>query len=139
MAEGYSDIGAGIEPRLFNSPGENQMDSVGLLNRNLANVEKQQSSFLPNALAIGALLTGNFGPMIQLQEQKRKTAIANVLAPFASQAQQLVNQGKFEEALDLANQAGSQAGARAPEIAQFFKSITDDVNKRSYDWQNLKM
>jgi len=132
------DIGEGINPRLFTPPGTADIDRIGEINRSLDKNIEQQGSFWPNALAIGALLTGNFGPMIQLEEQKRKTAIGQLATPYMMEATNLAHQGKFEEAQNVVTTAIGKVGPRSPEVMQMFKPVMDKLSKDQTNWRDMQ-
>jgi hypothetical protein len=132
------EIGADINPRIFSEPGVPALDRIGQINRGVDKQIEQQGSFWPNALAIGALLTGNFGPMIQLEEQKRKTAIGQLATPYMLEATDLSNQGKHEEAQNVINTAVGKFGQRAPEVMQLFKPVIEKVSKDQTNWRDMQ-
>lgn len=130
--------GAEINPTLFGDPGAGQLDRHAALAARADKLQAQQSSFLPNALAIGAMLTGNFGPMMQLEEQKRKTQLAQVFGPTALEATKLAQQGKLEEAEALITDVSGRVGDRSPELSQFFGGVRGDIKKEQAKWRDAQ-
>ena len=130
--------GQDIQPVLFGEPGARDIDRIAGVNRSVDKQIEQQGSFWPNALAIGALLTGNFGPMIQLEEQKRKTAIGQLATPYILEATDLSHQGKHEEAQNVINTAVGKFGQRAPEVMQLFKPVIEKISKDQTNWRDMQ-
>jgi hypothetical protein len=82
---------------------------------------QESSSMLPTVLAVLAAARGNIGPLFELQEQKRKTAIYKSIGPQLARFNELADSGKLDEAANLMGQVFSQYGARAPELGQFIQ------------------
>lgn len=105
---------------LSRNPGEDTSDRM-------RKYEQSSGGFMPHFLATMAALTGNFGPAIQLHEQKRKTALGKAVFPDIVKINALTNQGKFKEAQELAETVGASAGTRSPELVPMFQQISQRI------------
>ncbi len=75
----------------------------------------------PTALAVMAALSGNFGPAMMLEEQKRKTSLIGQAVPVVAEINRRINSGAPEKALDLMEKAAAALGPRSPELAAYFQ------------------
>lgn len=89
-------------------------------------------------IAIAAAGEGNYGPLFQLTEQRRKTKIANEIAPVLAQTSNLTNQGKWEEAVKYLSEQSGLLGPRAPEMIPIINTRLQQIQKKQNDWQQLK-
>lgn len=89
--------------------------------------DNNTSSFMPKFLATMAALSGNFGPALQLQEQQRKTNLAKATFPDIIKINALTNEGKFDEAQQLAEAVGNAAVSRTPELAPLYTGIANRI------------
>lgn len=94
---------------------------------------RQESSFWPMFLATAAALKGDFRPAMQLQEQKRQTALAIKLAPVTDMVRKYQRAGNFEDAQDLVTSVGAEVGDRSPELTRWFgemsKGLADQAQR----------
>lgn len=107
----------------------------------------EKEGFWPGFIATVAALNGQFGPLIQLQEQRRKTALSRELQPSLVQINEMINQGKTKEAQALTQQVFGRLGPRSPEIAAHLTSLTNKIsgieadfthNESAYSfWKNV--
>jgi hypothetical protein len=89
-------------------------------------------------LATIAAFAGNFGPAMMIMEQERKTALFKQMEPGLHAVEKLRIAGKYDEAVDAANNLMSTFGGRAPEIAPYMQRVMDRVTKDQEDVRNLK-
>lgn len=90
--------------------------------------------FWPKALATLAALSGNFGPAMMLEEQKRKTQLAIDAAPLLVRANQYKNRGEYDKAISLLQEGMGTFGPRSPEIATHLTKEIENIDKKSQDW-----
>ena len=103
----------------------------------IAQIRKHASAgqgFIPHALATLAALSGNFGPAMMLEEQKRKTALAIDAAPLIVKANQYKNRGEFDKAISLLQEGAGTFGPRSPEIAAHLSKEIENIDKKSQEW-----
>lgn len=88
-------------------------------------------------LSILAAAKGNFGPLWDISEQKRKTQNFTALGTIVANADRIANNGDPNKALEYFNENATKLGARAPEIAQMipqylqrFNVIQDRMNNQ---------
>jgi hypothetical protein len=129
----FNFMGPGID-----NPKYNPQAQLAIARKDIEALEAKQSSFMPTFIATAAALTGNFGPAMMLQEQKRKTNLGKQLLPVMANINTLKNQGNWDAAMQVAQEAGAKVGERSPELLQFFTRITDDISKRQRDWRNVE-
>src|SRR5438105_2179259 len=91
-----------------------------------------------HVLATLAALSGNFGPAVAIQEQKRKAAIGKDMFPVLSQINRLKALGKYDEAKQLAEDAASRVGRQAPEIVPILSKIASDISTKQIQLQQEK-
>jgi hypothetical protein len=83
-----------------------------------------------HVLATLAALSGNFGPAIAIQEQKRKAAIGRDMVPVTSQVNRLKALGKYDEATQLLEDAATRVGPQAPEIVPILGKLASDIGTK---------
>lgn len=114
-------------------------DQISTAKERLAKYDLAANDGKAKTLAIlAAVFTKNFGPLLQLEEQKRKTRVANALMPEVVAINKLTAEGKWEEALNRATEVGTAAGARVPELAPFYQDIAKRISDKQKVWENLK-
>lgn len=108
----------------------------------LASLEKLSNSgnipTMYHVLAGLAALSGNFGPAIAIQEQKRKATIGKEMFPVMSQINRLKALGKYDEATQLAEDAASRVGPQAPEIVPILNRVATDIGTKQIQLQQEK-
>jgi hypothetical protein len=92
--------------------------------------------FWPNFLAVAAAVSGNFGPAMQLQEQKRKTALASEISPHVAKLNAKINRGDFEGAQEDMTNLAASFGPRSPELVTYLSKLREDTNKIQSQWEN---
>ena len=137
---------ATVNPEIFDQVKLNyeqkQAKQKVMLDETRARLEastKKQSSFGPTFLAVAAALSGNFGPAIQLEEQKRKTKIAKDVFPEMVKINELVNSGDLEGASALANVVNTSFGPRSPELAAFLGQVQSQLNVKQRELQDQRL
>lgn len=113
-------------------------DAVERFNTFVSQTEKQQSSPWPMIISLVALANGNAGPLFQLEEQKRKTAVFKQAQPILAETSRLANEGKWNEAAIFAQQAIGQFGARSPELGQFLSQLNTMYSSKHRAWEEAK-
>jgi soluble lytic murein transglycosylase-like protein len=86
--------------------------------------------FMPHFLATVAALSGNFGPAIALEEQKRKTALTKYMEPHVREINSLIAEGDLKGAGEATDNLISTVGSRAPELAGYFKEQRADIRQK---------
>jgi hypothetical protein len=104
----------------------------------LGDAHQETTGIGPHLLATAAALTGNFGPAIQLSEQKRKTAQFKQAYPVLTQIADFRNRGEWDAARQLSEQAVGQLGDRSPELSALFTQTAQQSAKKQEDWAALK-
>lgn len=112
--------------------------NIAAMQQRMAQLHQEQNSFLPTAIGIAAALRGNFGPLWQMQEQKRKTAIMTAVQPDLIKASDLVAQGKHDDAIDLITTAATSVGDRAPEFIPMFQAMQTRIAQKQQEVQTGK-
>jgi hypothetical protein len=85
---------------------------------------------MPQVVAVLAALGGQFGPLMQIYEQRRKTQLSQAVTPHIIKVNQLVRMGKVDEAQSMIAALSSSAGPRSPELGQYlnqFAAKLDDM------------
>ena len=113
-------------------------DAIQKAQLDLAKTDAQQNSFMPKFIATVAALKGDFRPLMQMEEQKRKTAIGKALFPTQLKIDEYVSQGDYESAEKLANTAYQAAGARSEALVPYFQQIHKDILAKRTQIQNMK-
>lgn len=113
-------------------------DAIQKAQSDLAKTDAQQNSFMPKFIATVAALKGDFRPLMQMEEQKRKTAIGKALFPTQLKIDEYVSQGDYESAEKLANTAYQAAGARSEALVPYFQQIHKDILAKRTQIQNMK-
>lgn len=126
----------GIAPQ--NQPGLIDHAALEKKQRDLEAQVKQQSSFWPTFLATAAALNGNFGPAIQLQNQKRVTQLGVMAMPHIAEINELANTGKWEQAAAQAETVMASIGSRAPELVPVFQGLLSRISEKQKTFENLK-
>lgn len=114
--------------KMFYEPGH----SAGLdtAQKKIEGIKEQQSSFMPTFLAVASALTGNFGPAIQMQEQKRKTNIIQQALPAMNEISRMKVTGQYEPALQALEMLSSKVGPRVPELKEMFMQQQKDLSDK---------
>lgn len=86
--------------------------------------------FMPTFLAVMAALNGNFGPAMQLEEQKRKTKLAKYMEPHARAINSHIQAGELKEAGELTDNLMANVGSRSPEIGAYLKEQRADIRHK---------
>ena len=81
---------------------------------------------------------GDFKGLAQIEEQKRRTALAKSMAPEVIKVNNMVNSGKWEEAQSYVNEMANSYGQRAPELIPYFDAMAARISKKQEGWENLK-
>lgn len=100
-------------------------------------IEDSQPGVFPTVLAIVSLLNGNAGPLLQLQEQKRKTNLAGQLVPVMQDVDMKLIQGDTKGAMKTLSEVASVSGARMPELLPFVQAKQQQVTGRMAAQANL--
>ena len=82
--------------------------------------QKEPGTFWPTAIAVIAAAEGNFGPLTQIMEQKRKTKLFAQVPGIMTEVSRLTNTGKIDEANEYLQKQSALLGSRAPEIKEHF-------------------
>jgi hypothetical protein len=117
---------------------KDRTDAIQQAQLDLAKTDAQQNSFMPKFIATVAALKGDFRPLMQMEEQKRKTAIGKALFPTQLKINEYVSQGDYESAENLANTAYQAAGARSEALVPYFQQIQKDISAKRTQIQNMK-
>lgn len=126
---GFETVFGGYEP----TPEQHARDTQELIG-----AQKQPSEFVPKLIATLAALNGNFGPLMQLGEQQRKTQLAKEVTPHIIKANALVRQGKLDEAQAIVDATFGAVGSRNPEVAQYLQAFSQRVAKTQEDLINAQ-
>lgn len=82
----------------------------------------ENNSAMPTILAVlAAAVNRNFGPLMQLSEQKRKTQVYGQAAELLKKTYAKINTGQVDEAIEEFQAGITSMGGRAPEIGQFLQ------------------
>lgn len=99
---------------------------------NMPQVPENQSPW-PKVIAIAAAFEGNFNPLFELSEQKRKTQVYNSASKLLHETYNQMNQGNTEEAIQKFQEGITQLGGRAHEIGQFMAPEIARMSKIQQD------
>lgn len=86
--------------------------------------------FAPHAIAVLAALGGNFGPAVQIMEQKRKTKLAQEFLPYSIDVHHKIKIGDIKGAQALLAEASGALGPRSPEIAARIDTLSKDLAEK---------
>lgn len=92
----------------------------------------------PTVLAVLSALNGNFGPAIQLEEQKRKTELYKQMYPHLRTINSLAAKGEYEKAGDLADQLITRVGDRAPEMVKYMEGERGRIAQKHENYNAFK-
>ena len=116
-------------PMLVSTPQEEQSDRFAKYN-------EQATSPLTTILASIAAAKGNVGPLMQIQDQKRRTELNKAIFPDMVKVRSLIAQGKYDDAQGLVEQLGTAASARSPELIPFFQEMSKRIGDKFQDRQS---
>lgn len=108
-------------------PPPSQLDKAAA---DLRRVAGEQNGFWPHFFATAAALKGDFRPAIQLDENKRMTAIGAELVPHVGKINQLMNVGDFKQAQEYVDTLAGAVGPRAKEMIPLFQQMMTRVADR---------
>ena len=85
----------------------------------------EKQSPWPMILGLLAAGEGNYGPLFQQMEQRRKTRLATQFNSVFQEVNRRASMGDFEGATTYLNEQAGQFGARAPEMMPFVQQTSD--------------
>jgi hypothetical protein len=99
--------------------------------------EGSGTSTLSTILAWVGAAKGDFRGLAQIEESKKRTALAKSIVPEMDRVNKLTNEGKWEEAAEYVNKLVGSYGSRADYLVPYFTAMQADIKRKHEGWSNL--
>lgn len=123
--------GLGTQPDLLPSTPTPKSQFEAVAKRNTS--QKPTSSKLPTIVAIAAAANGNFGPLSQLLEQKRKTQLFKIIQRPLKDRSAALQEGDTKLAGEIEAQIIGSIGGRSPEMLNMMSQLQAETTSIKRD------